>query len=58
VGRATYRASQTRSQEKVSDISGDVSDSCQHCHSVFRDKRRARANAADPTNKELRCTKN
>ena len=58
VGRAAYRASQTRNQEKVSDISGDVADSCLHCHQVFRDKiRRGRA-PGDPSNKELRCTKN
>jgi cytochrome c553 len=58
VGRASYRASQTRNQEKVSDISGDVADACLHCHQVFRDKiRRGRA-GADPSNKELRCTKN
>ena len=57
VGRAAYRASQTRNQEKVSDISGDVADSCLHCHQVFRDKiRRGRA-PSDPSNKELRCTK-
>ena len=44
VGRATYRASQTRNQEKVSDISSDVADACLHCHQVFRDKvRRGRA---------------
>jgi cytochrome c553 len=57
VGRSAYRASQTRSQEKVSDISGDVTEACQHCHQVFRDIRRART-AADPSGKELRCTKN
>ncbi len=57
VGRAAYRASQTRNQEKVSDLSGDVADSCLHCHQVFRDKRR-RGTGADPSNKELRCTKN
>jgi cytochrome c553 len=58
VGRSAYSASQTRSQEKVSDISGDVADACMHCHQVFRDKiRRGRA-GADPSGKELRCTKN
>jgi cytochrome c553 len=57
VGRAAYRASQTRNQEKVSDISGDVADACMHCHQVFRDKVRRGATAADPSNKELRCTK-
>jgi hypothetical protein len=57
VGKAAYRATQTRSQEKVSDISGDVADSCMHCHQVFRDKIRRGRPAADPTGKELRCTK-
>jgi hypothetical protein len=58
VGRAAYRASQTRNQEKVSDISGDVADACLHCHQVFRDKARRARTGADPSNKELRCTKN
>lgn len=57
VGRAAYRASQTRSQEKVSDISGDVADACMHCHQVFRDKIRRGRSPADPSSKELRCTK-
>ena len=57
VGRAAYRASQTRNQEKVSDISGDVADACMHCHQVFRDKMRRGRSPADPSNKELRCTK-
>jgi cytochrome c2 len=58
VGKAAYRASQTRNQQKVSDLSGDVADSCLHCHQVFRDKiRRGRA-GGDPSNKESRCTKN
>ena len=57
VGRAAYRASQTRNQEKVSDISGDVADACMHCHQVFRDKIRRGRSPADPANKELRCTK-
>jgi len=38
-GRAAYKASQTRSQQTVSDISGQLSDSCLHCHQVYRDKR-------------------
>jgi cytochrome c553 len=57
VGRTAYRASQTRSQEKVSDISSDVADACMHCHQVFRDKIRRGRTGADPTGKELRCTK-
>jgi cytochrome c553 len=58
VGRAAYRASQTRNQEKVSDISGDVADACMHCHQVFRDKIRRPRTGPDPSGKELRCTKN
>jgi cytochrome c553 len=57
VGRAAYRASQTRNQEKVSDISGDVADACLHCHQVFRDRVRRGRTGADPSNKEQRCTK-
>jgi cytochrome c553 len=57
VGRAAYRASQTKNQEKVSDISNDVSDACLHCHQVFRDKIRRGRTGADPSGKELRCTK-
>jgi cytochrome c2 len=56
VGRAAYRASQTRNQEKVSDITSDVADSCQHCHQVFRDKIRQGRPGGAP-NKEFRCTK-
>jgi cytochrome c553 len=58
VGKAAYRASQTRNQQKVSDLSGDVADSCLHCHQVFRDKIRRGRTGADPSGKELRCTKN
>jgi cytochrome c553 len=57
VGRAAYRASQTRNQEKVSDISGDVADACLHCHQVFRDRARRVRTGGDPSGKELRCTK-
>jgi len=56
-GRAAYRASQTRDQEKVSDVSGLVADSCSHCHQVFRDKVRRRGAPGDLSNKESRCTK-
>lgn len=61
VGKAAYRASQTRNQEKVSDITSDIADACLHCHQVFRDKvqRRGAGRAAgfDPSNKSQRCTK-
>ncbi len=58
VGRAAYRASQTRNQEKVSDVTSDVADACLHCHQVFRDKIRRGRLPGDPSDKELRCTKN
>jgi cytochrome c553 len=57
VGKAAYRASQTRNQEKVSDITGDIADACLHCHQVFRDKVQRRGAGFDPSNKSLRCTK-
>jgi cytochrome c553 len=57
VGRAAYRASQTRNQEKVSDITGDIADSCAHCHQVFRDKFQRGRTPGDPANNALRCTK-
>ena len=66
VGRRTYAASQTRNQEKVSDMSGDVADACLHCHQVFRDVRRGGRGAGGPGaggpgapggGGELRCTK-
>jgi mono/diheme cytochrome c family protein len=41
-GRAAYRASQTRNQEVVSDITNQLADSCLHCHQVYRDKRGSR----------------
>ena len=59
VGKAAYRASQTRNQEKVSDITSDIADACLHCHQVFRDKvQRGRGRGAAPgSNQSLRCTK-
>ncbi len=57
-GRAAYKASQSRSQEAVSDATNQLADSCLHCHEVDRDKRRADAPAmtsADPSNKAARC---
>jgi mono/diheme cytochrome c family protein len=55
-GRAAYKASQTRNQETVSDISNVIADACLHCHQVFRDRRGAGLNL-DPGNKANRCTK-
>jgi len=55
-GRAAYRASQTRKQEVVSEVTNQVSDACFHCHSVFRDKRGPRT-GPDPSNKAARCVR-
>ncbi|HLG99372.1 MAG TPA: cytochrome c [Bryobacteraceae bacterium] len=52
-GRAAYKASQTRNQEAVSEATNQLSDSCLHCHEVYRDK--PGGTAADPSNKSLRC---
>jgi len=56
-GKAAYKASQTRDQAVVSDISNVVNDSCLHCHQMFRDKRSRNASPGDPTNRAGRCTK-
>jgi mono/diheme cytochrome c family protein len=52
-GRAAYRASQSRSQEAVSEASGQVADACLNCHVVYRDK--PGGTVADPSNKAARC---
>ena len=52
-GRAAFRASQTRSQEAVSDATNQLADACQACHRVYRDKRGG--TNADPSNKAARC---
>jgi mono/diheme cytochrome c family protein len=52
-GRAAYKASQTRSQEAVSDASNQLADACLHCHQVYRDRRGGRA--ADPSDTSARC---
>jgi cytochrome c553 len=58
VGKAAYHASQTRNQEKVSEVTGDIADACLNCHQVYRDKMRPGRTAPDPADKDLRCTKN
>jgi len=55
--RASYRASQTRNQEKVSDSTNDLNDACLNCHLAYRDKRLPNTEAIDPVNKSLRCVK-
>jgi mono/diheme cytochrome c family protein len=52
-GRAAYRASQSRSQEAVSDITERLSDACFNCHIVYRDK--LGGAPTDPSNKAARC---
>ena len=37
-GIAARKASQTRNQEAVSDVSSQLADACLHCHEVYRDK--------------------
>jgi mono/diheme cytochrome c family protein len=37
-GRASYRASQRRNQEAVSDATNQISDACANCHKVYRDR--------------------
>jgi S-disulfanyl-L-cysteine oxidoreductase SoxD len=56
-GKAAYKASQSRNQEAVSEISSVVADACLHCHQVYRDKRGADTNPGDPSNKAGRCVK-
>jgi cytochrome c2 len=56
-GRAAYKASQSRNQEAVSDVSNQVADSCLNCHQAYRDKPRAGVNPLDPSSKANRCVK-
>lgn len=57
-GRAAYKASQTRNQETVSDVTNVIADACLHCHQVFRDRRGGRGGLnLDPAGKANRCTK-
>jgi mono/diheme cytochrome c family protein len=53
-GKAAYKASQSRNQEAVSDVSNQIADACLHCHEVYRDK--PGGTTADPSNKAARCT--
>jgi mono/diheme cytochrome c family protein len=52
-GKASYKASQARSQEMVSDVSNQLADACLHCHERYRDK--PGGTTADPSNKAARC---
>jgi len=57
VARKTYKASQSRSQEAVSEATGDLADACAACHQAYREVRtRGRAlDPLDPSNKANRC---
>ena len=57
-GRAAYKASQTRNQETVSDVTNVIADACLHCHQVFRDRRGGPGGLnLDRGSKANRCTK-
>ena len=57
VARKTYQASQARSQDAVSEATGDLSDACAACHRAYRDVRPigATPDPNDPSNKASRC---
>jgi len=52
-GKAAYKASQSRNQEVVSDVSNQLADACLHCHEVYRDH--PGGTPVDPSNKAARC---
>jgi mono/diheme cytochrome c family protein len=45
VAKRTLRLAQTRNQETVSEITGDLSDACAACHQAYRDVGRGRGGA-------------
>ena len=59
VARRTLKASQARNRDLVSELTGDLSDSCANCHRAYRDIRPARGGGGldptDPSNKANRC---
>ena len=55
-GKASYRASQTRKQDVVSEVTDQVATACSHCHEAYRDKPGPRT-VADPSNKAGRCVR-
>ena len=52
-GRAAYRASQSRDQAAVSDVTNLIADACYNCHEAYRD--RPGGTSDDPSNKAARC---
>jgi hypothetical protein len=56
-GKAAYKASQSRNQEAVSEITNVISEACMHCHQLYRDNSRRGGRPADPFNTTQRCLK-
>lgn len=52
-GKAAYKASQSRNQELVSDVTNQIAEACLNCHVQYRDK--PGGTPADPSNKAARC---
>jgi mono/diheme cytochrome c family protein len=52
-GKAAYRASQTRDQETVSEVTNVIAEACYNCHEAYRDK--PGGTQQDPSNKAARC---
>jgi hypothetical protein len=48
-----YKASQSRSQEAVSEATNQLADACLNCHVAYRDKPGGKP--GDPSNKAGRC---
>ena len=53
-GKAAYKASQSRNQDAVIEVSNQLADACLNCHDHYRDK--PGGTPADPSNKAARCT--
>jgi mono/diheme cytochrome c family protein len=57
-GKAAYKASQTRKQDAVSEVTDLVATSCSHCHEAYRDKPViGPRSVVDPSNKAARCVR-
>ena len=52
-GKAAYKASQSRNQDAVSEVTNQIADACLQCHERYRDK--PGGTPADPSNKAARC---
>jgi mono/diheme cytochrome c family protein len=56
-GKAAYKASQTRKQDVVAEVTDVVATACSHCHEAYRDKPVPRRSTEDPSNKAARCVR-